>query len=85
MEKDIDVKTVFSELIKMLMDHDQRMFPEGFQEAQDLHKIQGFQDLTNRLQYTLTQELQVNVKAMGARVEVHGNKIEGLDKRESCE
>ena len=47
-DEKVDVKVVYFELIKMLLDQDRRQRPDGFQQTKDVEKIQGFQELTNR-------------------------------------
>ena len=40
----------------MLLDAEERRHPAGFRETKDIYKIQGFQDLTNRLLLSLGRE-----------------------------
>ena len=48
-QEKVDVKIVYFELIKMLMDQDKKERGiEGFRQTKDVEKIQGFQELTNR-------------------------------------
>ena len=56
------VKTMYHELIKMLMDQDMRQSPEGFKQTRDVDKIGGFQELTNRLQFNLNERYLVKVR-----------------------
>ncbi len=67
-EKDIDIKVVYSELVKMLLDYEEKRFPDGFNQVKDIHKIQGFQDLTNRLQYSLNQKFEANFASLNSQV-----------------
>ena len=56
----IDVKTMYFELIKMMMDQDQ-----GFNKTRDVDQIQGFQELTNRLVINMND----NVTKLNRRLE----------------
>jgi len=50
-EHQVDMKIMYYELIKMLMDHDRdQMSEEEFSVTKTVHKIEGYQQLTNKLQ-----------------------------------
>ena len=58
-------KTMYFELIKMLMDFDkQHSKDETFQELQSISKIQGYNDLTNRLLRNMNEKLFVELQAV---------------------
>merc|ERR1712045_234750 len=73
-DEKVDVKVVYFELIKMLLDQDRRQRPEGFQQTKDVEKIQGFQELTNRLQFNLNEKYLSQLEKVNDRL----NKLEQL-------
>ncbi len=46
----LDTVGVFSELVQMILAHEEAVCPEGFKEAFNVHKIEGYQYLTSRMQ-----------------------------------
>lgn len=66
--KKIDVKIMYFELIKMLLEHDRRHYPEAYEQSKDLHKIQGFQDLTNRLQKRLNKKYDGHFSSLNVKI-----------------
>ena len=44
----VDVKDMYLELIKMIMDQEQEKWPKGHAQTKDIHKLQNYQELTNR-------------------------------------
>ena len=70
----LDVKTMYFELIKMLLDQDKNQSPEGFKQTRDVDRIQGFQELTNRLQFNLNEKYLTQICDLGQRL----GKIEAL-------
>ena len=70
----LDVKTMYFELIKMLLDQDKNQSPAGFKETRDIDRIQGFQELTNRLQFNLNEKYLTQICDLGQRL----GKIEAL-------
>ena len=42
-EERLDIKTVYFELIKMMLDEDRHKSPEGHKQTREVDKIQGFQ------------------------------------------
>jgi hypothetical protein len=44
-QEQVDIKIIYFELIKMLLDQDMHQHPEGFLKTREVGKIQGFQVL----------------------------------------
>ena len=49
-EKKLDVKVLFSELIKLLLETEERERPTGYKETRNIDTIKGFQELSNTFQ-----------------------------------
>ena len=68
-------KTMYFELIKMLMDFEkQHSNQEAYQEIQSISKIQGYQDLTNRLLRNINDKLFADLQAVSEKL----NNIEAI-------
>ena len=62
-------KTMYFELIKMLMDFEkQHSNQEAYQEIQSISKIQGYQDLTNRLLRNINEKLFSDLQAVSDKL-----------------
>ena len=49
-DRQVDMKIIFYELIKMLMDHDKsQLSEEEYYVTNTVHKIEGYQQLTNKV------------------------------------
>ena len=57
----------------MLLDHEEKSCPEGYKEAFDIHKIQGYHYLTAKMQHTLNQKFLQSFKNIQV---CHENKIQ---------
>jgi len=79
------VKTMYHELIKMLMDQDMRQSPEGFKQTRDVDKIGGFQELTNRLQFNLNERYMQQIFSLGQRIQRFEDLLKGQDVLEKLE
>ena len=44
----VDVKDMYLDLIKLIMDQEQEKWPKGHEQTKDIHKLQNYQELTNR-------------------------------------
>ncbi len=53
----------------MLMDYEEKKYPHGFLETKEIHKIQGFQDLTNRLQASLNNRYETSLASLLQQVD----------------
>ena len=62
-------KVLYSELIKMLMDDEEKRLPRGFSETKEVHKIQGFQDLTNRALLCLSHKFQLSLDHLNGQIQ----------------
>ena len=62
-------KTMYFELIKMLMDFEkQHSNQEAYQEIQSISKIQGYQDLTNRLLRNINEKFFAELRIVCDRL-----------------
>ena len=52
-EERLDIKTVYFELIKMMLDEDRHKSPEGHKQTREVDKIQGFQVTSTNLEKML--------------------------------
>ena len=44
----VSLKEMYLELIKLMLDREERVWPEGYPKTRDIHRLQSFQELTNR-------------------------------------
>ena len=62
MEHQVDMKIMYYELIKMLMDYDKRQqSEEEYFVTNTIHKIEGYQQLTNKLQRHLNKKFLTEI------------------------
>ena len=52
----------------MLMDYEEKRHPQGFEDTKEIHKIQGFQDLTNRLQASLNAKYEASLASLNQQI-----------------
>ena len=52
-ENKVDMKIIYYELIKMLIDYERRNNPTAYDATKSVAKIEGYQELTNKLQIFL--------------------------------
>ena len=46
----VDMKIMYYELIRMLIDYERKNHPETYDATKTVGKIEGYQELTNKLQ-----------------------------------
>ena len=49
-EHQVDMKIMYYELIRMLIDYERKNHPETYDATKTVGKIEGYQELTNKLQ-----------------------------------
>merc|ERR1712112_63507 len=54
-ENQVDMKIMYYELIRMLIDYERKNHPESYDATKSVGKIEGYQELTNKLQRYLNQ------------------------------
>ena len=65
MEHQVDMKIMYYELIKMLMDHDKNeQSEEEYNVTRTVHKIEGYQQLTNKLQRHMNSKFHAEISGM---------------------
>ena len=69
--KEADTKDMYFELIKMLLEKEMAAKPDSKKrrEIKEVRKIQGYQDLTNKLFRRATRQLMNNYSALKERME----------------
>ena len=60
----VDMKIIFYELIRMLMDYERSEAQDVFDDTRTIHKIEGYQELTNKLQRHLSHSFTVDLKEL---------------------
>jgi len=60
-EHQVDMKIMYYELIKMLIDYERKNQPDTFDSTKTVGKIEGYQELTNKLQRYLNQRFIVDI------------------------
>ena len=65
MLRQVDMKIMYYELIKMLIDYERRNHPETYDATKTVGKIEGYQELTNKLQRYLNQRFIVDIDELG--------------------
>ena len=45
----VSLREMYLELIKLMLDREERIWPDGYPKTKDIHRLQSFQELTNRL------------------------------------
>ena len=66
----IDVKDMYLELIKMIMDQEAEQWPKGHEQTKDIHKLQNYQELTNRLVVRIVHVVHVrNFAAVASQLQ----------------
>ena len=70
MEHQVDMKIMYYELIKMLMDHDKKeLSEEEVNVTRTVHKIEGYQQLTNKLQRHMNNKFLTEISGMNTKYE----------------
>ena len=59
------MKIMYYELIKMLIDYERRNHPDSYDATKTVGKIEGYQELTNKLQRYLNQRFIVDIDQLG--------------------
>lgn len=76
MEHQVDMKIMYYELIKMLMDHDKNeQSEEEYNVTRTVHKIEGYQQLTNKLQRHMNTKLLAEISGMNDKFDSIVNNI----------
>ena len=50
LDQQVDMKIMYYELIRMLIDYERKNHPETYDATKTVGKIEGYQELTNKLQ-----------------------------------
>jgi len=85
-EEHVDVKTMYIELIRMMLDRDrQQKEIKSVQETENMEKIQGFQELTNRLFFNLNEKYSLQLEQMNNKIDFlktdYENKLNEIEKK----
>merc|ERR1711892_1505137 len=64
-ENQVDMKIMYYELIRMLIDYERKNHPESFDATKSVGKIEGYQELTNKLQRYLNQRFIEDIDDLG--------------------
>ena len=71
MEHQVDMKIMYYELIKMLMEHDKNeQSEEEYNVTRTVHKIEGYQQLTNKLQRHMNSKFLAEISAMNNKFDL---------------
>jgi len=63
-ENKVDMKIIYYELIKMLIDYERRNNPTAYDATKLVAKIDGYQELTNKLQRFLNQRFILDIQKL---------------------
>jgi len=91
-ENQVDMKILYYQLIKMLIDYERKNNPSAYDATKAVGKVEGYQELTNKLQRFLNQHFLLDIqklnkkqedfsKALGGDIE-SVNVVEKLEKLE---
>ena len=78
-EKKLDVKVLFSELIKLLLETEERERPTGYKETRNIDTIKGFQELSNTFQLRSLEKhakLIEDLRGKHAAIEKNAKEVE---------
>eukprot|EP00092_Neocalanus_flemingeri_P005759 GFUD01006200.1.p1 GENE.GFUD01006200.1~~GFUD01006200.1.p1 ORF type:complete len:709 (+),score=240.81 GFUD01006200.1:35-2161(+) len=64
LDSQVDMKIIFYELIRMLVDYERSVEQDVFDDTRTIPKIEGYQELTNKLQRHLTQQLFIDLQEL---------------------
>merc|ERR1712142_250009 len=68
-ENKVDMKIIYYELIKMLIDYERRNNPAAYDATKSVGKIDGYQELTNKLQRFLNQRFILDIQRLSKTCE----------------
>merc|ERR1711874_205265 len=60
----VDMKIIYYELIRMLIDYERKHHPETYDATKTVGKIEGYQELTNKLQRYLNQRFIEDIELL---------------------
>merc|ERR1712128_407474 len=63
-ENQVDMKIMYYELIKMLIDYERLNHPDTYDATKTVGKIEGYQELTNKLQRYLNQRFMGDIDGL---------------------
>lgn len=63
-ENKVDMKIIYYELIKMLIDYERKNNPSAYDATKQVGKIEGYQELTNKLQRFLNQRFILDIQRL---------------------
>merc|ERR1711892_971308 len=66
-ENQVDMKIMYYELIKMLIDYERLNHPDTYNATKTVGKIEGYQELTNKLQRYLNQRFIGDINEMNKK------------------
>merc|ERR1712098_202564 len=66
-ESQVDMKIMYYELIRMLIDYERKNRPESYDATKSVGKIEGYQELTNKLQRYLNQRFIEDIDELGKK------------------
>ena len=75
------MKIIYYELIKMLIDYERRNNPTAYDATKNVGKIDGYQELTNKLQRFLNQRFILDIQKLSKTCEKLPDKISDKVKR----
>lgn len=82
-ENKVDMKIIYYELIKMLIDYERRNNPTAYDATKSVAKIEGYQELTNKLQRFLNQRFILDIQKLSkTQEEVPSKMSERFEKLE---
>ncbi|XP_040571510.1 uncharacterized protein [Lepeophtheirus salmonis] len=65
----IELKHMYFELVKLFFERERKLYPKAHEHLRDVYKIQGYQDLTNRLQSTMNNNIFMNIEELSDKVD----------------
>jgi len=77
-EHQVDMKIMYYELIKMLIDYERKNQPDTYDSTKTVGKIEGYQELTNKLQRYLNQRFIVDIDQL-SKTQASINQVFGGD------
>ena len=63
----VDLKILYAELIRLLVARDRELCREGVETVKSVGRIEGFQELTNRLQLGINRRFLGQLQAKGMK------------------
>ena len=73
---DVNLMIIYTELIQMMLEREEKICHDGFQEAFNVHKIEGFMYLNTRSQTKHNKETRSDLRLLARANAAHETKIE---------